>query len=538
MARGIDRLIHLLLRERLGNQTPPDLSSSILDAIDGKQAPVHQLPVAPKVFQPWMGVAAGIAVVAALALGVSAWLVSRPPENAPITAEGNHVRVIPSEQEQANRMSPEPSGSGHPVPAPQRDPEPRNETNVPDEPKTEHQVEQPPVPQPEPKSPVPEKDPVVEEPPSPEPEAQPEVQPEPKPPGPENDPVVEQPPQPEPEPQRPPSETQPSQPAKLASVVYAPDKARLEYRLNSEDKWIDLQQKEVTTGMQLRARRPVALELDDGARVYFDGEILLAGNNDKFDVTIEDESVYFDVYGSKREFVVRRGDATLTFRDAELLAEKSGLRMQVSCLGGEVTVGEVTLKAGWTASLSDKGLSREKFQGDRGRYNPLVASMDKSFVLMREELNRDAISRVYFGDWQDGIVRGQGEGEEKDFGIELSNEIVLQERAYLRMRVRINGDQKGLNIGFSSGEEEDWRYFQSHHGDVQPDEWTIVRVPLSALMDDGDKKKIWPGAKLHKFQIVLWDKQDASVDVDWFEVGVDPEWVGEQNDGKENKEDK
>ncbi|MEZ5990943.1 MAG: hypothetical protein R3E76_01125 [Planctomycetota bacterium] len=537
MARGIDRLIHLLLRERLGDQTPPDLSSSILDAIDGKQAPVHQLPTARQAFQPWMGVAAGIAVCAALALGVSAWLVSKPPENAPITADGNQVRVIPSEQEQANRMSPEPSGSGYP--APQCDPVPHNETKEPDEPKTEHQVEQPPAPEPEPKAPAREKDPVVEEPPRPEPEPQPEVQPEPKPPEPETDPVVEQPPQPEPEPQRPPSETQPTTTVKLASVVYAPDKARLEFRNNSEDKWADLQHKDVTAGMQLRARRPVALELDDGARVYFDGEILLAGNNEKFDLTIEDESVYFDVYGSKREFVVRRGEASLSFRDAELLAEKSGLRMQVSCLGGEVTVGDVTLKAGWTASLSDKGLSREKFQGDRGRYNPLVASMDQTFVLMREELNRDAISRVYFGDWNDGVVRGQGEGDEKDFGIELSNEIVLQERAYLRMRVRINGDQKGLNIGFGSGEEEDWRYFQSHHGEVQPGEWTIVRVPLSALMDDGDKKKIWPGAKLHKFQIVLWDKQDASVDVDWFEVGIEPEWAGkengETNDNKENK---
>jgi len=524
VARRIERLIHLLLRERLGGQEPPDLSGSIMDAIDGKQAPVRKLPPAetppPGLYQPWMAIAAGVAIVAALALAVSIWTLSRP-EQGTTTADGNRVRVIPSEQDKANTSNPQPQ---QPVenhkPAPQPSPEPQPEDQV-EKPAPEPQPE----PQPEPEQPKPEKDPVVEK---PEPQPQPEPQPEPEQPKPEKDPVVEKPepqPQPQPEPERPPTETHPEKAVRLGSVVYAPDKSRLEWRLSADDKWADWEsKKDVTAGLQLRARRPVAIELDDGARVYFDGEIKLSGDAKTLGVAIEDESVYFDVYGSKRDVTVTRGDAKLTFRDAELLAEKSGLRLQVSCLGGEVAVGDVTLKAGWTASLNDKGLSREKFEGDRARHNPLVASMDQTFVLMREELNRDAAQRVYHGDWKDGVVNGKG--KELVFGIELSEDVELKKHAYLRMRVRINGDEKGLNIGFGSTEESDWRYFQSHHGDVQPGEWTIVRVPLEALMDDGDKKHIWPGVKLHKFQIVLWDKTDASVDVDWFELGIDPEWSG------------
>jgi hypothetical protein len=188
-----------------------------------------------------------------------------------------------------------------------------------------------------------------------------------------------------------------------------------------------------------------------------------------------------------------------------------------------VTAGEVTLKAGWSASLSGKGFSRRKFEGSRARGNPLVSSMDSAFVLLREELNEDSRERVYHGEWEDGVVTGAG--KELSFGVELSDTVEVRERGFVRMRIRVTGSPDGLSIGFGSDEDSKWRYFQSHHKAVPNGEWTILRVPLSALQDDGDDKGIWPGVKLRKFQIVLWTRTDSRVEVDWFELGVDPEWT-------------
>ncbi|MCA8914411.1 MAG: hypothetical protein KDB90_03290 [Planctomycetes bacterium] len=531
MARRIERLIHLLMREKLGGVQPPDLSERILGAIDAEAGaqpsvrrvtgpvarPVQQLPQ-PTVFRPWMAIAASIALVAAVALAVSAYMLSSDRDNAsPMATEDNHVQAIPSLQDRANGESRE-----TPRPGPQHQPEPQ----------PPEQVEKPqPMPKPEPtpelptpEQPKPEKDPVVEQ-PAPEPTPDPQPTPTPEQPKPEKDPVVEQPPKPAPtpDPERPPTVPQKDPVVKLGSVLYASDKAKLTFRMSAEDKWQDwVADSAVVSGMQLKARKPVCIELPDGARFYFDGEIALTGTDMALDVNIEDESVYFDVYGSKRDFSVRHGEAVLKFRDAELLAERSGLRMQVSCLGGEITAGEVTLKAGWTASVSDEGFSRQKFEGERVRNNPLVFNMDRAFVLMREELNADARPRVYHGDWKDGVVTGSG--KELAFGIELSEDIEVKDRAYVRMRVRVHGSKDGISIGFGAGKESDWRYFQSHHKDIVNDEWTIVRIPLRLLQDDGAKKGIWPGVLLHKFQIVLWTKEGSSVDVDWFELGVDPEW--------------
>jgi hypothetical protein len=526
VAGGIDRLIHLLLRERLGGKQPPDLSRGIMDAIDAgreprehEPAPVQQLPL----FRPWMAIAASIAVVAAMGLAVSAWLLSDNDQPQPGRQAGTPVQVIPSEQERANQAPLPPRPQQTP---PTREPAPQPEPRVPD------QVKQPtPEPErPQPEQPKPEKDPVVQEPPKPQPEPTPE-QPQPEQPKPERDPVVEQPPKPEPEPERPPTEAEPPKPVRLGSVIYAEEKARLEFRNSSDAKWQDWAADSfVLSGMQLRARKPVAVELPDGARFYFDGEIALSGDDTSLEVSIEDESVYFDVYGSARQFSVRRNDAVLRFRDAEVLAEKSGLRLQITCQGGEVSAGDETLKGGWSASLSEKGFSRARSQNGRLRSHPLVAAMDQVFTLLREELNDAA--RVYHGEVKQGIAGGSG--KELAFGIELAKDVAVVERMYVRLRVRINGDSGGLSIGFGSGEETKWRYFQSHHEEVKAGEWVVLRVPLKRLMDDGDKKKIWPGVMLHKFQVVLWDKTDASVEVDWFELGIEPEWA-EQGEKEQNK---
>jgi hypothetical protein len=519
VAGEIDRYIHLLLRERLGNPAP-DLSVGILESIDAEQraaTPLRSAFVPPpaRSFRPWMAVAASIAVVAAVTLGVSAYLVSRDKPVSSTTAGDNTVRVIPSEQERANQQSPDPQPEKQPS-RPQPKPEP----------KAHEQVEKPqplpePEPQPEPQPPKPEDDPVVGKPKQPEPEPQPE----PQPPKPDDGSSVDKPePEPEPEPQRPPTEAEPPRPAKLGTVLYTADKARLEFRMGAEEKWQDwVEGGDVLAGMQFQTRRPAGIMLPDGARFYFNGEITVGGDDKTVDVTIEDDSVYFDVYGSKRQFTVRRGESVLIFRDAEVLAEKSGVKLHVACLGGELTAGEVTLKAGWTASLSDDGFSREKFEGERARRNDLVEEMDGEFFLRRDELNADSEKRVYCGELKDGVISGGG-NKECSMGIELADELTITERGYLRMRLRVHGSKDGFSIGFGSGKGSEWKYFQTGIERIANEEWVIVRIPLSQLRDDGTKKNIWPGVVLHKMQIVLWTKEGSSVELDWYEFGVDPEW--------------
>lgn len=529
MAGRKERLIHLLLRERLGGHTPPDLSRSIMDRIDGRAAPVHQLPPAPKPFSPWMAVAASIAIVAALALGVSAWLLNRD-NGVERTPTAEDPKVIPSQQEREGlpiERTPLPDPVKTPEPKPEPEPEPRKpddriETPTPEpqpEPREPDDTVETPVPEPEPEpTPEPKKpDDTVETPDRPQPEPTPE--PEPTKP----DDTVETPEPPKPD--RPPTESDlPKEPVKLGSILYVAERGKLTYRMNDDERWQDwVVGSPVLSGMHLKVRRPAAVELPEGARFYFDGEIIVRGDDASLEVQIIDEQVYFDVYGSEREFTARRNDASLVFRDAEVLVERSGARLQVTCLGGEVKSGEVTLQAGWTAALSDKGLSRAKYEGSRARTNILVASMDGAFVLMREELNEEARKRVYCGDLKDGVVKG-ATTKDAAFGIEFADSVEVQERGFVRMRIRVTGSPDGLSIGFGSGEESVWTYFQSHHEKVANGAWVILRVPLSRLKDDGKEKHIWPGVKLRKFQIVLWTKENAHVEVDWFELGVDPEW--------------
>jgi hypothetical protein len=510
VAGKLERYIHLLLRERLG-APPPDLSARIMQRIDGG-AQAKPLPAAPT-FRPWMAIAASIAVMAAIALGISAWLVNREAPVVPTARGGNEVRIIPSEQQKANEQV-------HPQPDPP--------TQKP-EPKLPEEIEKPqPKPQPEPKPPTPEQPkpegPIVDKPkPQPQPEPEPEPTPTPEEPKPEG-PIVDKPePKPEPQPERPPTEAEPPKPVKIGSVLFAPDKARLEWRADADGKWQDLTVgADVMSGMQLRTRKPVAIELPDGARFYFDGDIALAGDDKAIDVSIDDNSVYFDVYGSKRSFTVRRNESVLTFKDAEVVAERSGAKLAITCLGGEISHGDVKLAAGFTATLDDDGFSRPK-AADRARRQALVEEVDSAFVLMREDFSTDLKGKVYCGEVMDGAVSGGG-GKDSAVGFELPNELVVRERGYLRLRVRINGSRDGLSLGFGSGKGSDWAYFQTHLERVENDNWVVLRIPLSKFIDEGRKKAAWPGVVFHKFQIVLWTKEGSSADLDWIEYGVDPEW--------------
>lgn len=537
MGRRKERLIDLLLRERLGGKAPPDLSRRIMGAIDNERAPgVRRLPppVPPRAgFSPWMGIAASVALVAAVVLGAVAYNVSQGSADDPVEVAAPEVNRADTEQhwEENQRQAP--------LEKPERDPVPTDEPP--------RQVESPRAePEPEPR---PDRDPVVEE---PSPETKPDTGSAPDSPDPEvrprpdedpaGDPVVEDPDR------RPDTETTPEprdpatpeqRPASLGRIVFATRGAALEIQGAGED-WRAFNpdgETTITAGARLRARRPVALELDDGARVYFDGEIAVDGDSERLDVVVEDESVFFDVYGSAREFTARRGELSLSFRDAEVVVKKSGLRLRVSCLGGEVTVGDVTLRGGWEASLTDSGFRRTRFRGERLRANPLVTAMDNAFVLMREELNENARARLVHGDWDDGIVRGRRAPDgDYAFSIDLEEELTVQERAYVRMRIRL-ADSEGFNIGFKSTREAGWRYFQSSHHEKRRDEWVVVRLPLKELQDHGeDRKFIWPGVKLTRFQIVLWGEESTSaVEVDWFEIGVEPDW--ESHDNQQDKEE-
>ena len=515
--RNAERLIHLMLRESRGGQTPPDLSRQIMDSVSGR-APVRRLPPpvsSTRGFSPWLAAAASVALIAALVAGVFAYQGRNKP--APLTPESTTQPPATADKPQLPKKREQTPESPEPAPQPQ-DPLPE----LPEAPLPE-QPEAPPVPE-TPDAP----DDVVERPEPKDPEV-PET-PESPEPDPDKDPVVEQP-EPAPQPETPPTEvpTQPSPPAKLGSVLFAPDKSRLTWRAKANEKWSPWADGEVLSGMQFKSRGPVGLQLSDGARLYFDGELTLTGDSDTLTIALEDESVYVDCYGSTREYTVQRRDMAVSFRDAEVVTERSGLRLQVSCLGGEVSVGEVTLQAGWTAALSASGFARPKFEGNKVRGGKLAAAMDTTFVLVREELDEPAAKRVFVGEWADGVVTGKAPGSIKEaaFGIEFERPVTVAERAYVRMRIRVTGTE-GFSLGFSTNQEGNWRYYQSHHNYITNDKWIVLRIPLSELVDEGDKehgkKALAPGVKLTKFQIVLWKPEGAQIEIDWFELGVDPEW--------------
>jgi hypothetical protein len=314
-----------MLRERLGGHTPPDLSHDIMNAIDGRAAPAHRLSPSRPV-SPWLAAAASLAVAAALALAASVWWLNpgAGSEQPPVADERGHTpRIVPSMQDGVDDEGAPAKRPDEPSPQPDRSPaRPENTED------TEDTIESParPGPGPEPAQPGKAPGDVVE---APEP---PPSEPAPEPVKPED--TVETPAPREPE--RAPTEAEtPPPPAVLGSVIFVADRGRLTWRLGTDDKWQDWTPGgEVLSGMHFKVRRPAAIELADGARFYFDGEIAVRGNEESLEVEIADEQVYFDVYGSKRDFTVRRNDAEMTFRDAEVLAARSGLRLQVTCLGG------------------------------------------------------------------------------------------------------------------------------------------------------------------------------------------------------------
>lgn len=584
-----ERVVERMLHERLGGDTPPDLSRRILAnlgrPLPQAQGAVHVMPKVHPAQRLYWAAAAAIAVLSLVGFAVATIYLGSDLANRGSTgiAEGNQrpsPQPAPKLQPQTpGPVAPQPEPAPKPTPAPDVTPE-KLPDHV-DRPRTEPELPpQPPAPE---ENPQPTPGPTIDK-PAPEPEAPTPLPPEPETPGsgpsngPANGPTVELPPGETPgenptKPDHSPTEAPKAAVVSVGKVVHMSDRASLTFRRAATEKWQDWPEASaganagataeitsVDTGMMLKARKPVTIQLADGSRMHFDGEIALAGTGETLEVSIEAESVYFEGYGSKSEVTLRRNDASVTFRDAEVLAERSGARLVVTCLGGEIASGEATLQGGYQASLTGKGFSREKRVGSKLRSHNLVASVDTQFSLTREEMDGDSGSKFERALLENGVAVGKGK---EAFCIVPPRELLFAEGAYVRMRIRLQNSQ-GFSIGAGTGEEAGNRYFQHHKNFVPNGKWIIVKIPLSELMDEakdqpeppkdkpatpkeGQKqgqrdsrndgkpdnkdprklakgKHLWPGAKVVFMKIVTWS-EDAQLEVDWMEWGIEPEWA-------------
>lgn len=492
-----------MLAEKLGGRTPPDLSRRILDRLD-QPARVIPLRAAHAGARPanWRSVAAAVALIGAVGVAAAVFLLNIPRGNDTPVAGGNTTNTP------------------HQKPGPAR-PGADPKSGVTNQPATPQTPGKEPAPEPEPGPSVPGKELPPPE-PQPTPEPEPEPAPTPEPPREE----VETPPRPEPE--RPPSEVpvEPKpEPAKvvLARLLQATEGARLAYRRGVDDRYEDwTADTTIASGTWLRARKPVALAVGD-ARVYFDGELMLTGDEAALRIELVADSVYVEAYNG-RAFTIARGEATFTFTQAEVVAEKSGLRMNVSCLAGEAQANGTTLVAGHSASLNDKGFSKPKAEGAKLRSHPLVLAVDTMFRLVRDDLDDEgAPGRVYMGAVEKGVATGKGK---QAFGVTLREHLTVRDNAYVRIRLRVRNSQ-GISIGVKGEENTDWQYFQHHTNYIANDKWITLTVPLHELKSEGkskgSEKHLFTGATISAFQVISWDDK-STIEIDWVEFGIDPKW--------------
>lgn len=564
-----ERVIERMLHERLGGDTPPDLSRRILAnlgrplAREAAPGTVHVMPKTYHAQRLYWAAAAAIAVLSLVGFAVATFYLGSDLANRDSTgiAEGNQRKATPAPKLQPQTPAPEaPKPDVRPAPAPKSDVIPEKQPDHVNKPQPEPEL--PPKPEIEPK---PAPGPTVED---PKPEVETPI-PTPTPDEPlPSGPTVETPPPATPgetpgenptKPEHSPTEVPKAAVVSVGKVVNMADRAQLTFRRAVTEKWQDwAAETSVDTGMMLKARKPVTVQLTDGSRLHFDGEIALAGTATTIEVSIETESVYFEGYSSKSDVTLRRGDASVSFRDAEVVAERSGARLVVTCLGGEVTSGEATLQGGFQASLTGRGFGREKRLGTKLRSHALVESIDKGISLHRDELDGDSGAKFECSKLENGLAIGKGKDA---FCILPGRELLFSEGAYVRMRVRVRNSQ-GFSIGAGTGEDAGNRYFQHHVNLVANDKWVIVKVSLAQLMDETkdlpeppkDKPKVpkspkegqrdagkdspdgkdmrngfkgkhlWPGAKLMFMKIVMWN-ENAELDVDWIEWGIEPEWA-------------
>ncbi|MBE7492364.1 MAG: hypothetical protein HS108_11485 [Planctomycetes bacterium] len=556
MARSRERLIELMLEEAHGNP-PPDLSRRIMRSLD--QPVPASSPVAEAVQPrgavlrpafPWHWFAA--AAAAAVLLGAGLALVfsgkDTPAPQPEIATPGTNVPVQPA-------PAPAPKPAPRPEPAPQ--PEPRVQPRPQPEPETP-QPEPRPVPQPQPE-PEPEPQPAPRPPeeverPAPEPEA-PKPGPTPEEPKPAPGPVVDDTPKgpaPQPVPERPPTEAPRTGPVRVALVMYQSANARLSYKEAGAARFTEVKgDLELMSGWTLSARHPVLLDLGQGKRAWFEGELGLDVVEGNPVLEVIKEGVFVDALGAKGAITIRREGTSIEVSDAAVLAErmstvKDGL--EISCLDGEVVWGESRLNAGQGATISGRGFKRTKAEGARLREKTLFKDWARAQNLVREDFDGRMGERLYAGEIENGVVIGPG-GREVSVGCYLPQPREAGERTYVRVRMRVTA-HTGLYVQVI-GDDGKARYGKEFL--VPAGQWVTLKFPVLANRegDNGMRgvqkppEKPEPGAKdarekdakdarekdargnaeksegnglLVKFQ-VLTKVKGTQIEIDWVEIG-------------------
>lgn len=554
MAPSRERLIELMLEEAHGNP-PPDLSRKIMGALDqplaqpaaAQPVPAREAPVLRPAFAwHWFAAAAAAAVLLGAGLALMFSGNDTPVDQPAIAGPGGNQAVQPAPQ-------PSPQPRPQPQPAPQPKPEPGPVPTPAPQPQPEPQPE-PEVPQPEPQ-PEPEpapKPPEEVERPQPEPSPEPAPKPTPEEPAPKPGPVIEEPPvkpqpvpQP-PQPERPPTEAPRTGPVRVALVAYQSPNAKLSYKEAGATRFTEVKpDTELMSGWTLSTRHPVLLDLGQGRRAWFDGELGLESVDGVVALEVIKEGVYLDMLGGKGAVIVRRGETSLEISDAAVVIEKMSTSkdgMEVSCLDGELSWGESKLQAGQGAQISGKGFKRSRVEGPKLREHKLVRELAAAQKLTREEFEGRLGERLYAGEAEGGIVHG-GE-KEIGVGLTLAEPLEVTERTFIRVRMRVSAPT-GLYLQLI-GDEGKSRFGKDFL--VPSGHWVTLKFAVAAQREGGDNGRAVPkgeqnGGKekeaaregikgekaekldakslLCKFQALCKNKA-AKIEIDWIEIGEDP----------------
>jgi len=577
-----ERLIEQMLEEIHGNP-PPDMTARITralhapvagnvqgladsPALDGDLAQPESAPLAPviRVAFPWhwfaAAAAAAVLVGALLAMTFSAKGDPEPGQPG-IAGPGNSPAALPRaprpDVQDPRRELPanprenprepavpdlprQPGANTQPQPGPaQPDSSPVVPPDQPDHvqnppkpdtpPENPREHPQPPAPQDPPREPA--KDPVVGGPDAPKPGPEVPKQPVPDQPSNPSGPVVEAP-KPDPVPDRPPTEAPKPVPVRVATFLYQSDSARLSLRAAGETSWKEIKDikggQEFLSGSSLRARRPVQLDLGNGIRAWLQGDVEL-GISDatpSLEPLTTGDAVYIDALGCKGVVLVKRGDVSMEVSDAAMMAERSGTNLKIACLDNEVSWGESKLSAGQSASLSGKGFSREKTEGQRLREDKFIREIAKAQNLWREDFETKPGERLFSGEVDGGrVVGGQ---REPSIGLNFPGGHAISERSYLRVRLRVNA---AATVGLQLVADENKGKF-GREVTLEADHWTIVRIALVPQAEGDQRGKVggnggvvekpYLNVLIAKFQATVKAK-GAQLEIDWIEIGEEPQ---------------
>lgn len=554
MAPSRERLIELMLEEAHGNP-PPDLSRKIMGALDqpviqpvaAQPLPAREAPVLRPAF-PWHWFAAAAAAAVMVGAGLALMFSGNdtPVDQPAIAGPGSNQAVQPAPQ-----PAPQPRPQPQPAPQPQPEREPAPQPSPQPEPQPAPETPQPqPEPQPEPE-PAP-KPPEEVERPQPEPQPEPAPKPTPEEPPTKPGPVIDEPPvKPEPAPQppqpeRPPTEAPRTGPVRVAMVAYQSPNAKLSYKEAGATRFTEVKpETELMSGWTLSTRHPVLLDLGQGRRAWFDGELGIDSVEGVVSLEIIKEGVYLDTLGGKGAVILRRGETSIEVTDAAVVVEKMSTSkdgIEVSCLDGELSWGESKLLAGQGAQISGKGFKRGRVEGAKLRDHKLVRELAAAQKLTREEFDGRLGERLYAGEAEGGIVHGSE--KEVGIGLTLADQPEVTERTFIRVRMRVSAPT-GLYLQLI-GDEGKSRFGKDFL--VPAGHWVTLRFAVAAQREGGDNGRAQPkgeqngkegkekeaareGAKalekaeakslLCKFQALCKNKA-AKIEIDWIEIGEDP----------------